>query len=236
MASSKIPSIQVQKRDKLGSRYAARLRQGGRLPAVIYGHGQEPLHVSLDRKELVDLLHTRARLLEAQVDTQKQPVLVKEVQWDHLGTDLIHLDLTRVDLTEKVTVKVPLQFAGDAEGLKEEGAILERPVTELEVECVVTEIPDQIKVDVSALKVGDALTVKDIKLPEGVVSKLDPETVVATISIVQEEVVEVVPTAEGAAEPEIIGKKAGEEGAEGAAPAAEGGAKKEAAPKKEDKK
>src|SRR6266480_776211 len=124
MATTKIPQVQVQPRQRTGSRYAARLREAGRLPAVIYGHKTEPLHVSLDRRQIVDLIYAHAHLLEVMLDSQPQPVLVKDVQWDHLGTTIVHLDLTRVDLTERVKVHVPLALTGEAPGLKEEGAIL----------------------------------------------------------------------------------------------------------------
>jgi large subunit ribosomal protein L25 len=224
-----LPKITVERRDKIGSRYALRLRQAGRLPAVIYGHKQEAVHVSLDRKLVTNLLMANTHIVEVQFDGQSQPVLIKDVQWDHLGSLIVHLDLTRIDLTERVTVHVPLVLTGEAEGLKEEGAILEHPLTSMEIECLATEIPDQIKVDVTTLKVGHTVLVKDIKLPAGVTTKLEPEMLVAGISVVKEVVVEVVPVEGAVAEPEVIGRKL-EEGEVAPAEGAAGEAPKKGAP------
>lgn len=231
MAKREIPKIKVQSRERLGSRYAARLRGTGQLPAVIYGHEQTPAHVSVDAMEIKQLLHKNTHLVEAVLDSKAEPCLIKDVQWNHLGSEIVHLDLTRVDLTERVKVDVRIQLTGEAIGLKEAGAILEQPVTEIEVECLATEIPDAIKADVSHLKVDEALLAGQLKLPEGVTTTLDPETIVAAIHVVAEEVIEPTAPAEGATEPEVIGKKV-EEGAEGeAAPEAKPAAGKEAAKK-----
>lgn len=219
MAKREIPKVKVQHRDRLGSRYAARLRKAGQLPVVIYGHKKEAIHATANAEEFHDLLHRNTHLVEVVVDKSTEPCLVKDVQWDHLGSVIVHVDLARVDLNERVKVEVPLVLVGEAPGLKETGAILEHPFTEIEVECLATEIPDNVKADVSNLKVDDTLTVKDIKLPEGVTTTLDPDTIIAVITVVKEEVVEVAAPAEGSTEPEVIGKKV-EEGVEGAAPAA----------------
>lgn len=118
-------------------------------------------------------------------------------------------------------------LVGEAPGLKEEGAILENPVTNIDIECLATAIPERLKLDVGSLKVGEVITVRDLKLPDGVVCTLDTGVVLASISVVAEEVVEEVAPVEGAVEPEVIGRKL-EEGEEGeAAPAA--GEKKPAA-------
>ncbi|MEX0774964.1 MAG: 50S ribosomal protein L25 [Phycisphaeraceae bacterium] len=223
MATTTIPKIKVHKRERTGSRYAARLREKGQLPAVVYGHGQEPLHVSLDAKEMDHLLHQHTHILEVEADGKTEPCLIKDVQWDHLGSTVVHVDLARVDLSESVTVEVDLVLVGEAPGLKETGAILEHPVAVIEIECLATQIPQNIKVDVSALNAGDVITVADLKLPEGVTTTLDEDTVLATVTIVQEAVEEVIAPAAGGEEPEVIGRKP-EEG-EGEGEAAAGGAK-----------
>jgi large subunit ribosomal protein L25 len=225
--TTRIPRIEIERRAHVGSRYSQRLRKAGRLPVVIYGHKQEALHASVDHKQMMALLHTRAHLLEAVLDQQPQAVLVKDIQWDHLGSDVLHVDLARVDLNERVRVRVEVVFLGEAPGLKEEGAILEHPITEIEVECLATQIPEKVKLDVSMLKLGETRTAKDLELPAGVTCALLPETVLASITLIKEEVVEVAPAEAVAAEPELIGKKA-EEGEEGAA--AEGAEGKAGAP------
>ncbi len=137
---------------------------------------------------------------------QTEACLIKAVQWNHLSSEVIHLDLTRVDLTEEVEVEVEIELLGEAVGLKETGAILDQTLTELTVRCRADSIPERITHDVSELGVGEMVTVGDLKLPEGVEAVDDPETAVVQISVVEElpEPEELEP--EGAAEPEVIGK------------------------------
>lgn len=224
MAKREIPKIAVESRNQLGKRYAARLRKAGRLPVVVYGHKKDPLHVSVNHLEMNDLLHNNTHLLEIVLDKKAEPCLVKDIQWNHLGSQVVHVDLTRVDLTERVKVDVELTLTGEAIGLKEGGTLLEHFITSLPIECLATEIPDRVRVDVSHLKVDDTLTVKELKLPEGVTTSLSPEAIIAAVHTIAEEVVAPAAAgAEGGAEPEVIGGKKTEDGE--AAPAA--GAKEE---------
>lgn len=210
MSTIHLPKIDVEPRQQIGTRYAARARKAGRLPAVIYGHHQAPLHVTADYKALTTLLHGHAHVVEVLVAGKSEPCLIKDVQWNHLGNEILHVDLERVDLTERVTTEVDLLLAGDAKGLKQAGAILEHPLSQIEIECLAINIPQSIKVDVSNLEVGGQILVKDIKLPEGITTTLSPETVIASISIIKEEVA--APAAEGASatEPEVIKRKPAE--------------------------
>lgn len=220
MATQEIQKIEVAARERLGSRYAARLRKSGRLPAVIYGHQQEPLHVSMDRRQLTDLLRRNTHVLEVQIDAKAEPCLIKDVQWDHLGSQIVHVDLARVDLNETVEVEVELEFYGEAIGLKEVGAIMEHPYTNIEISCRVLDIPEKIRVDVSGMKVDEPLTAGDLKLPEGIKCTFDPDTIIAVVRVVSEEEVAPVVAVEGEpAEPEVIGRPKAEEDAEAAAPA-----------------
>ena len=214
------PKIKAQDRPKLGSKYAARLRRSGMMPAVIYGHKQDPDHVALHTEQLVTHLQHGTHLLEVELDGGKtQTCLIKEVQYDYLGTDVVHVDLTRVDLTEQVTVAIPITIKGaDASpGLKESGAFLEQPVTDLHIRCQVNAIPEQIIADISQLQVGDVLTVESVELPAGVEAEDSPDTAIASVHItkIEEEVVEEVEVETGT-EPEIITERRPED--EGAAP------------------
>jgi large subunit ribosomal protein L25 len=210
MVTQQIPRIEGQLRENLGTRQTARVRSGGGLPAVIYGHKQQPLHIRFDHKEVTDLLHQHAHLIEVVVGSKTEPCLVKDIQWNHLGSSILHIDLARVDLTERITVEVDLKLVGDPVGLKEAGSFLQRPMDQIEVECLASQIPEFVKVDISELGVEQSITVADLSLPEGVAAKADGETLVASIHIVKEEAEE--PTAEAAtAQPELIGKKPAEE-------------------------
>lgn len=203
--AQEIPMLEATKRDSVGTRAAQRERKSGRLPAVIYGHKQNPTHVSLDYKDAIALLLERAHLLNVQHDGETESCLVKAVQWDGLGDRIAHVDLERVNLSETVTVEIEVELVGDAVGLKEDGAFLEQPNTTVEIECTAGNIPDGFTLEVTALGVGDSLTVADLTLPEGVTAVSDPETVLAAIHMAKaEEEPEEAEAADGA-EPELVG-------------------------------
>jgi len=206
--------IKAQIREKQGTQACRALRRRGMLPGIIYGHKQDCVPVSLPTHEMENLLHHGTHLLAVDLgDNKTETVLIKDVQYDHLGLELLHVDLTRVDLAERVTVEVPLQFRGQARGVKE-GGILQELVTDIEIECVVTEIPEFIRVDLSPLGLNQSLHAGDIKLPAGAALVTDAETVVVTIKpAVEEEVAEEAPEAAEGAEPEVIarGKEEAEE-------------------------
>ena len=207
MTTEQIPRITGQKRQQTGTRHAARLREAGQLPAVIYGHKLEPAHVALDRAEITDLLHNKAHLIELAVDDKAEPCLIKDVQWDHLGSRILHVDLVHVDLTERVTVDVEIELVGEAVGLKETGAYLEHPATQLSIQCLASQIPDSIKVDITDLQVGQSITVNDLELRENVTVDDDPETVVAVIHVAAAVDEDAEAAAAAEAEPELIRKK-----------------------------
>jgi len=212
MATKELPRLEVESRERLGTRYSSRLRESGRLPAVIYGHGKGSQHVSVDSKAIVELLHNNVHVLEVPLPEGSEHCLIKDIQWDHLGTTIIHVDLARVDLAEMVEVEVQVEYFGDPVGIKEPGAILEHPFDTIEVECRVDQIPEVIRIDVSGLKVDDIITVADLALEEGVRCTMNPETVLATVHILAEEEVEEVAPEADAAEPEVIGRPKAEDG------------------------
>ncbi|HKQ47875.1 MAG TPA: 50S ribosomal protein L25 [Phycisphaerae bacterium] len=214
-----IPTIKAESRQAAGSRAAARLRRKGKLPAIVYGHKQDPLAVALEMRDVELQISHGAHLVNLDVQGKVQPCLIKDAQYDHLGAELVHLDLARVDLNETVKVHVTLELRGTPKGAAE-GGQLRQDLMELEVECLVTNIPENIRVSVADLALNQVLYVKDLKLDAGIRAVNDPETVVATCRVpqVQAEVsTEAAAPVEGAAEPEVIAKgKIEEEGAEGA--------------------
>ena len=212
--------VVVESREQLGSRANKRLRDSGKLPGVIYGHKEAVVPVTLPKIEVVNHINKGAHVFELQLSGKAETCLVKEVQYDHLGMEVIHVDFARVSLNEKVEVTVPLELKGTPKG-EEDGGVLQQIVSDLEIECLVTDIPDVIRYNVSEMKLDDVLHLKDIPLPQGVKALQDEDLIVATCAEIKEE--ESTEAAEGdTAEPEVIGKKKedGEE-AEAAAPAAE---------------
>ena len=214
--------LKAEIREHVGSKSAAKVRKSGRIPAVVYGHKKEPVAISLDAHNLAEGLHHRHRLVDVQIGKEKGKMLVKDLQYDCLGKDIIHVDLMRVDVTEMIKVTVPIELKGTARGTHESG-IVEGHTDHLEIECKVTDIPESIIVSVKDIDVGDSLHASDIELGDGVKLISDPSMLLVTCGLVAaakstEELEEEVP-----ATPEIIGerkepeeedvKEAGERGA-----------------------
>ena len=170
-------------REHTGSKTAARERKQGRIPAIVYCHKQEPVAFSLDAHNLVEGLHHGHRLMDVQIGKTTQKMLVKDLQYDHLGKDIIHIDLVRVDITETVKVTVPIELKGIAKGTSEGGIITEH-ADHIEIECQAANIPESIVVSVKDLEIGDTVHASDIELPAGAKLSSSPEMLLVTCSMV----------------------------------------------------
>jgi large subunit ribosomal protein L25 len=203
-----IAQLKAETRQARGSSEARRLRKAGKLPATLYGHGRPPENLAVSTHDLQNLLEHKTHVLELVVPGGKQQVLIKDVQFDHLGAKAIHVDFARVSLTERVKVSVPLEYRGTPVGVAE-GGVFDAARVDLEIECVVTQIPEAIRVNVADLKIGDFLHVKDVVLPEDVKAVTPAEAIVCSVRAKAEEEKVAAPAeaAEGPAEPEIIGRK-----------------------------
>src|SRR5688500_5292167 len=196
--------LTAQPRSALGSRANKRLRGQGLVPGVIYGHKEAVVPVSLPKKELATHIDRGAHLFDVALDGKSEKVLIKEVQYDHLGIELVHVDFARVSLDEKVEVTVPLELKGTPKG-EADGGVLTQVIAQLEVECLVTEIPDVIRHNVSEMALDDVLHIRDLKVPEGVKIVQDGELIVATVKEVLEAAPAAAEAVEAAAgEPEVI--------------------------------
>jgi large subunit ribosomal protein L25 len=209
------PQITIKTRNELGSRANKRLRDSGFVPGVIYGHKEAIVPVTLPRKEVTNHLNHGEHLFDLSLDGKSEKVLVKEVQYDHLGIDVIHVDFARVSLDERVEVTVPVELKGEPKNDGEVPGVVTQVINQLEIECLVTDIPHEIIVSIADMKIDDQITIADLKLPAGVTTKVDADAVVVTFKEVKEE--EAAPAPEGEAEPEVIGRKPEDEAAEGAA-------------------
>ncbi len=179
------PVVKVELREKLGTTYARRLRKSGRLPATIYGKGSDPVSVSVDEREFVTHLTAGNHVIELDNgDGSPATVLVKDLQFGYLGDNLIHVDFARVDLKQVVTIKMTLDIVGQPANASAAGAVLEVPRPEIEIECMVKDIPESIRVDLSTVE--DVFTIGDLELPDGVKAVLDPERHIAHVTIVAE--------------------------------------------------
>ena len=185
-----------------GSRVARKLRARGRIPAIIYGHKQATVPISLSRDDVWQMIKKSTHLAELTFGDTSETVLVRDVQWDHLGKEIIHLDFGRVSAEESIETEVQLEVRGVAAGLSE-GGVLEIPVHSVSVTCRANAIPDSIRVDVTHLKLGESIHVRDLVLPEGVTVNAEPELVLIHVVTRAPEAVEEAP-AEGTTQPEVI--------------------------------
>jgi large subunit ribosomal protein L25 len=210
--------LKAEPRSALGSRANKRLRDSGFVPAVVYGHKEAVVPVTLPKKEISTHLAKGAHVFDLTLSGKSEKVLVKDVQFDHLGIEVLHVDFARVSLDERVEVTVPLELKGTPKG-EADGGVLQQIVAELEIECVVTDIPDVITHNVSEMAIDDVVHIKDLKLPAGAKAMQDPDLIVAMVKVIEEDAG--APAAEGeTAEPEVIGRKPEEgEAAEGEAKA-----------------
>lgn len=212
-----IITLQGEKREKRGTRNAKRLRASGKLPAIVYGHGEPPEQISLMEHDVGVALGHGARILQVKVGGTTKPYLIKEIQYDHLASTPIHIDLARVDLNERVTVRVGIELRGVPRGVSE-GGVLDQALASIEVECLVTEIPGTLHPLVTELKLNDSLYVKDLQLPPGVTALANPDDRVATVRLFATDATPA-PALEGDAapvEPERIGRIRKDEPEEGA--------------------
>jgi len=214
-----VGKLEVRIRRDHGKGYAHKLRQAGKIPAVCYGGGEEPIALALDPRALKDALDPEKRqntvitmTVKGDAAERQLTVMLKDYQTDPLKNTVLHADFVRVDLQKEIRVTVPLLLTGKAEGVKI-GGILHQVFRMIDVACLPDRIPTKLEADVSALNIGDALKAADIKVAEGVRVVLDPKQSVAVVVAPKEEKEEEAAVVEGAVE-----------GAEGAAVPAEGAA------------
>ena len=202
--------LETEARTGNGSRDAGRLRKAGRVPAVVYGHKVAPASVTVPRDELMSALRHHARTLQLVIAGKNETVMIQEVQHDHLGSEVLHVDFRRVSADERVRTTVDIELRGVAPGTNS-GGVLDQPLHKIHIECPALAIPESVRVKIDSLLVGQAIHVKEIELPPGVKVLEDPDLVVVQV---KQQMIAPEPTpvaAEGAvaapAEPEVITKK-----------------------------
>ncbi len=233
-------SLQAEIRTELGKEAVRKLRREDFIPAVVYKAGEKTISLKVSRPALFKTLHTEAGenvIINLKLSDSKElpdkksdspesktaqdswgekakTVVIKEIQYHPIKGNVLHIDFNQISLKEKLTVDVHLETMGESQGVKE-GGVLEHIIWELKVECLPAKIPEKIEIDVSNLKIGDSIYVKDLKVPEDVGILADPEAVVLsvkppTVEKVEEEAVE----GEELTEPEVITEKKEEGGEE----------------------
>jgi large subunit ribosomal protein L25 len=200
----------------IGSRAAGRLRAAGRIPGVIYGHGRDPLPVSVEGRALRTALTTSAglnALLSLQVGDETHLTLAREIQRHPVRSTVIHVDFLIVRRDEVVSAEVPITLVGEARRVGQADGMIEQPLTSLTVHAIPANIPSHVEVDISEMDIGDTIRVGDISLPTGVTTELDPDDAVVIAARGEVEEAAEPPEGEAAAEgvvlPEATGTTSG---------------------------
>jgi len=212
-------SLTGERRSDLGKGGARKARAAGWIPCVVYGHGEAPVPVNVGAREFeVAMRHHRGgnAIVNLAVSGNAYTALIRDVQYDPLTHDILHLDFQQISLTETVEVKVSVHLIGVPTGVKDGGGVLELITREILVRCLPTAMPASLDVDVSLLAVGQSVHVSDLSAPD-VTVLMDPHLTVATVvapTVVEEKPAEEAVAAEPSAEPEVITKGKKEEGEE----------------------
>jgi large subunit ribosomal protein L25 len=237
-------SLQAQPRTAGNKNEARRVRRGGKIPAVVYGAGKNATPVSVDPRQVLRILHSETghnTIFDLSLDGERTKAMIVDWQFEPVKGHLLHIDLKRIAMDQKLKVNVPIELKGEAEGVKTQGGILEQVLREVEVECLPGDIPSFIEAEVTDLVFGKVLRVVDLPRSDKFKYLTDQNQPVAHIISVKEEVA---PTPEAAAaeaaaapaEPEVIKKGKQETEEEGAAEAAPEKAEKPEKPEKKEKK
>ncbi len=231
-----ISILEAQKREPGTKNAARRVRVGGKIPAIVYGAGKDAASVAVDPRQVLRILKSESghnTIFDLALDSDRVKAMIVDWQFEPIKGKLLHVDLQRIAMDQKLTVTVPIVLKGEPEGVKTQGGILEQLLREVELECLPADIPKSIEADVSHLVFGVDIRVKDLAHGDKLKFLTDEDRMVAHITTVKEEVVaapEVVADATAApAEPEVI--KKGKQEVEGE----EAEAKPEGKPEKAEK-
>ncbi len=212
MISNEVVEAQQRAPESRGKNEAIRIRRGGKIPAVIYGAGKEPVALTLDPRQIKKILNSESghnTIFDLKIGAGQEKAMIVDWQYDPIKSSLLHIDLKRIAMDKAIRVKVPIELTGVAEGVKTQGGIMDQVLREVELECLPADIPTHIDVDVTSMTFGQVLRISD--LPHGGKLKFltNEEQTVAHVTAVKEEVVatpDALAVAPVAAEPEVIKK------------------------------
>jgi large subunit ribosomal protein L25 len=208
--------LKTEKREERGSHQTSKLRKKGMVPAVLYGHKEETLSVSVTHEDVAHMLRLGAPVVDLNTDKGVEKAQIMELQWDHLGKEVLHVDFKRVSADERIQTDVLIEVRGTAPGIAE-GGVLDQPMHSLRIECPAISVPKTIRVNIGELQIEGSIKVKDVHLPENCKSLDDPDSIV--IHVTRPEAEAEAPAeaaaAAGAVEPEVITARKKEEEGEG---------------------
>lgn len=179
--------LEAELRKGTGRANTKDLKEKGYLPAVLYSQGKESLSLQVSNGALIRLVHKHrieGVIVTLKIKDDKKPraCLVKEVQYDPVHDSIIHVDFNEISLTKAIKVNIPVVAKGEPAGVKQEGGALEHILWEIEIECLPTDIPKDIEIDVSNLKIGDSIHIKDIQFADNIKVLTDPSAIVLSVA------------------------------------------------------
>ncbi|MFQ5753025.1 MAG: 50S ribosomal protein L25 [bacterium] len=205
--------LNLEKRKDVGKKANKQLRKMGKIPGIYYIHGEESIPFVINAKQLHNVIHTETSILNLKFDSGKNAkCVIRDIQWDPVNDQPLHVDFMGIKLTEKVQVEIPIHLVGTPVGVKQEGGVLQQIIRELSIESLPMDIPEHVEIDVSHLNIGDTCRVEELNI-EKVKILSDPSQSIASVRpprVVVEPTVEV---EEEIVEPEVVGQKK-EEGEE----------------------
>ncbi len=197
-------SLTVEIREDFGTTASRRLRKSGKIPAILYGHGEENVGLTVSAEEVAAAIRHGSRLVDL-TGAVTESALIKEVHWDAFGIEVLHLDFTRTSKTESVEITVLVELRGVAPGTKL-GGVVQHQQHELEIVCPAGSIPEKVEANINSLEIGDVITAGELELPVGASLLTDPaEIIVQCVEAEEEREEELEEAAPG--EPEVIGRQ-----------------------------
>lgn len=191
--------LKASLRTEKGKQEVKKLRAKGTVPGVVYHRGEEPIHVIVQEKELLSVIHVAggenvvvSLAVEKDKKSKSRMVILKEVQHDPVKRNILHVDFNEISLTEKIIVDVELLSIGEPIGVKQQGGFLDHPVRQIKIQCLPTDIPKNIQVDVSGLKLNDSIHVRDLVLSDKIKVVADSDALLFQVKIHEEKVEEAV--------------------------------------------
>lgn len=208
--------LQTESGRQTGSAATRRLRRDDKIPAVVYGHGMDPLSISVTRRDLRTAVSGSSgmnTILDLEIDGETYPSIIKDVQRHPVRLNIEHVDFIQVDLNEQIVVSIPIRLVGEAKEVHDNNGLVDQVMNELEISTTPRNIPDEVVFDVSEMTMDTTILVSELSVPSGVTVVSDPESAAVTVSIMRTPVLD-----EEAAEAEaaaLAAEAEGEEGAEG---------------------
>lgn len=204
-----VETLTVERRETQGKRRNRRLRESGKVPAVLYGHKKENVSLMIAVEQIEAALRHGVRFVQLK-GAVNEKALIKACQWDTWGQEIQHIDFARVSEHEKITMTVSVELRGEAPGIKE-GGVVKHQLHTIELECEAASVPEHVEVNINTLEFNQIIHVSDLKLPSGCVALTDPTQIVVSCLAVAEATDEEGAAGADGAEPEVIGRKKSEE-------------------------